>query len=599
MIATWCHMINPIIDGNHTYIGKGSKRVIEIGSQDRGLGPEIQQVERHKEETIDVTSKMQPVMLDENIDLTEIELFQDMHITDLTSENQYLQEGNARVTTDMKQEEDINLHAEIERLKEENSNLIAEMQRHIAENDDIKKENSNLETINKLLQEDNTTFQQMNLPPMLGLQLRGLQFLEMKRLEQEKSNLVKQVQELREEKIEKSNETRQLTDDNSNTKNEIWKVRQENHQLQQQKSEFDNKNQKLQKEKSQLDDENQQLRQEKDQTDNENQQLRQEKDQLVNENKQLRQGKNQLDNENLQLRQDKSQLDNDNQQLRQDKSQLENDIQQLRQDKSQLDNENQQLHRETAEISIELRKIRQENNNMQIEIGQYRADTMPSIITESGSVVVSNDLLGKGAWGAVWAGDFFGTKVAVKEYYEIILSPHNLNLLQREINIASYCRHPNLLQFICATKNHQNHLLIVTELMDKALRALVEQHASERSRLEYQEIKLISVDVARGLNYLHSKKPKPIIHRDISSANVLLSTENGAVRRAKISDYGSAKFMEKCNTANPGSAIYAAPEANQAKQDPKEKPILLNAMFVPTNSMKMIRTFQLIGAKLL
>jgi hypothetical protein len=25
MIATWCHMINPIIDGDRTYIGKGSK----------------------------------------------------------------------------------------------------------------------------------------------------------------------------------------------------------------------------------------------------------------------------------------------------------------------------------------------------------------------------------------------------------------------------------------------------------------------------------------------------------------------------------------------------------------------------------------------
>ena len=512
---------------------------------------------------------MQPV-LDENIYLntnilrrqtnnvdvtTEIELFQNMHIIDLTSENQCRQEGNVHVTTDMKQEEDINLHDEIERLKEENANLFAEMQRHIDENDDIKKENSNLETISKLLQEDNTTFQQMNLHPMLGLKLRGLQFREMERLEQENSNLAKQVQELREEKIEKSNETRQHTDDNSNTKNEIWKVRQENHQLQQQKSEFDTKNQKLQEEKGQLDDENLQLRQEKDQMDNENQQLRKEKDQLVNENKQLRQEKNQLDNENLQLRQDKSQLDNDNQQLRQDKS--------------QLDNENQQLHRETDEIRIEIRKIRQENNNMQIEIGQYREDTMPSIITERGSVVVSDDLLGKGAWGAVWAGDFFGTKVAVKEYYEIILSPHNLHLLQREINIASHCRHPNLLQFICATKNHQNRLLIVTELMDKALRALVEQRAIDRSRLEYQDVKLISVDVARGLNYLHSKKPKPIIHRDISSANVLLSTESGSVRRAKISDYGSAKFMEKFNTANPGSAIYAAPEANQAKQDPK------------------------------
>ena len=51
--------------------------------------------------------------------------------------------------------------------------------------------------------------------------------------------------------------------------------------------------------------------------------------------------------------------------------------------------------------------------------------------------------------------------------------------------------------------------------MEKSLRALFE----ERS-LSETEIRVISLDVARALNYLHQKKPSPIIHRDISSANV-------------------------------------------------------------------------------
>ena len=72
--------------------------------------------------------------------------------------------------------------------------------------------------------------------------------------------------------------------------------------------------------------------------------------------------------------------------------------------------------------------------------------------------------------------------------------------------------------------------------MDMTLRTLLEQRAWEKSRLEYQEIKSISLDVARGLNYLHSKKPSPDIHHDVSSANVLLWIKNGAVKRAKISD---------------------------------------------------------------
>ena len=188
-------------------------------------------------------------------------------------------------------------------------------------------------------------------------------------------------------------------------------------------------------------------------------------------------------------------------------------------------------------------------------------------------MLVSHEELGRGAYGVVYKGDFYGTEVAVKQFHEIILSPYNRRMLQREIKIASKCRHPNLLQFICATTNDRGQLLIVTELMDVSLRRLVEQYAIAKERgitqLDYHDtIKLISLDVARGLNYIHSKHD-PIIHRDISSANVLLSIdENGVVRKAKISDYGSANFIRACNTANPGAAAYAAPEAREAQQDP-------------------------------
>jgi hypothetical protein len=61
-----------------------------------------------------------------------------------------------------------------------------------------------------------------------------------------------------------------------------------------------------------------------------------------------------------------------------------------------------------------MQETRQEKHNMEIEIQQYREDTMATIFTESGSVVFSNEELGRGAWGAVYRGDFYGTKVAVK-----------------------------------------------------------------------------------------------------------------------------------------------------------------------------------------
>jgi hypothetical protein len=290
-----------------------------------------------------------------------------------------------------------------------------------------------------------------------------------------------------------------------------------------------------------------------------------------NEIQQLGRRKSKRRNEMYVSRQENVTKNNQNQQLvnQQEIVNTNNEIQRLRGENLNINNEILELRRENANMSRRNQKVQKENGDLRIEIEKRKEDTIFSFCEGRGSVIVSKEVLGKGGWGTVYMGDFYGTKVAVKEFHDIILSPHNEEILGREIKIASQCRHPNLLQFICATENDQHHLLIVTELMDMTLRTLLEQCAREKSQMEYQEIKSISLDLARGLNYLHSKKPNPVIHRDVSSANVLLWIENGAVRRAKISDYGSANFMQNCKTANPGAALYAAPEASRTEHDAK------------------------------
>ena len=86
--------------------------------------------------------------------------------------------------------------------------------------------------------------------------------------------------------------------------------------------------------------------------------------------------------------------------------------------------------------------------------------------------------------------------------------------------------------------------------------------------LTNQEISVIALDVAKALNYLHCKQPSPIIHRDVSSANVLL-WQRGVTWRAKLSDYGAANFMSQCRTVNPGAPPYSAPEAGSENHTPK------------------------------
>ena len=173
-------------------------------------------------------------------------------------------------------------------------------------------------------------------------------------------------------------------------------------------------------------------------------------------------------------------------------------------------------------------------------------------------ILMTDTCLGVGGWGTVLLGKFRGCKVAVKQIHELILSPHNRRLFEREMNIASRCRHPCLLQFIGAT-NDEGTPLFVTELMQSSLRTLLEQQL-----LPISDICILSVDIAQALNYLHLSKP-PIIHRDISSANVLLWRQ-GEQWRGKVSDYGTANFMQQIMTVAPGAMIYSAPEALTSNQ---------------------------------
>ena len=161
-----------------------------------------------------------------------------------------------------------------------------------------------------------------------------------------------------------------------------------------------------------------------------------------------------------------------------------------------------------------------------------------------------------------------------------MITSSNRRLFEREMNIASRCRHPCLLQFIGAT-NDEGSTLFVTELMESSLRALLEQRP-----LSHTDISVISLDIGQALNYLHKSEP-PIIHRDISSANVLL-WRHGNQWRGKVSDYGTANFMLITKTIGPGAMIYSSPEAFTPYQTVKVKHVLLATPPVVYRKMSLI-----------
>ena len=185
-------------------------------------------------------------------------------------------------------------------------------------------------------------------------------------------------------------------------------------------------------------------------------------------------------------------------------------------------------------------------------------------VVERREIQLTDQELGRGAWATVSVAMFRGARVAAKCVHNQIVSQHNIQLFKREMDMAARIRHPNLLLFIGATL--EGEMVILTELMPTSLRRELQREYQMSPRLTIS----IGLDVARALNYLHLMRPHPLIHRDISSANVLLERLINGHLRAKVSDYGTVNLQENLATVGPGSPCYAAPEANDpTQQSPK------------------------------
>ena len=94
------------------------------------------------------------------------------------------------------------------------------------------------------------------------------------------------------------------------------------------------------------------------------------------------------------------------------------------------------------------------------------------------------------------------------------------------------------------------------EYLPLSLTQCLEAHQDIPLQIKYS----ILLDVAKGLNYLHCKRP-PIVHRDLTANNILL-TSNFI---AKISDLGVSRMIDtfklQRHTKAPGNIVVMPPEA--------------------------------------
>ena len=204
----------------------------------------------------------------------------------------------------------------------------------------------------------------------------------------------------------------------------------------------------------------------------------------------------------------------------------------------------------------------------QLSLTQQQLLGVQSMVTSSRLWVVSHDQftigreIGRGAWATVHETTFRGATVAAKCLHQLIIAPRTRQLFQREMEMALQCQHQNIVTFLGATL--EGHQVILMELMDTNLR-----DAYEHGNIKDHQMLGIFYDIASALHFLHTR-PDPVIHRDVSSANVLLKALYNREWLAKLADLGTAKLQLQAGTANPGAMAYGAPEAGDyTKHSPK------------------------------
>ena len=178
--------------------------------------------------------------------------------------------------------------------------------------------------------------------------------------------------------------------------------------------------------------------------------------------------------------------------------------------------------------------------------------------------VYSEKSLGVGSYGKVCKAKCGQLPCAAKLLHDTMFGNNDPGIdkyvqqFEQECRFLRMIKHPNIVQFLGTVTDPQSRrLALLMELMDESLTRFLERSTGP---LPYHTQLNICHDVALALAYLH---PNDIIHRDLSSNNVLLVGDGS---RTKVTDFGMSKLIGINSrmtplTLCPGTAAYMPPEA--------------------------------------
>ncbi|KAH6798913.1 hypothetical protein C2S51_035397 [Perilla frutescens var. frutescens] len=207
--------------------------------------------------------------------------------------------------------------------------------------------------------------------------------------------------------------------------------------------------------------------------------------------------------------------------------------------------------------------------------GSGSLNSSRSHVIEAGNMVIAVQVLrnvtnnfsaenevGRGGFGVVYKGELDdGTEIAVKRMEAGVTSSKALDEFQSEIDILSKVRHRHLVSLL-GYSVEGNERILVYEYMPQGP---LSKHLFHWKKLQLEPLSWkrrlnIALDVARGMEYLHTLAHRSFIHRDLKSSNILLGDDF----RAKVSDFGLIKLApdgeKSVITQLAGTFGYLAPE---------------------------------------
>ncbi|KAG5548004.1 hypothetical protein RHGRI_013634 [Rhododendron griersonianum] len=166
--------------------------------------------------------------------------------------------------------------------------------------------------------------------------------------------------------------------------------------------------------------------------------------------------------------------------------------------------------------------------------------------------------IGKGGYGAVYKAELPSTDiVAVKKLHSLSEKDDHRGFLN-EVRALTEIRHRNIVKLL-GFCSHTKNSFLVYEYLERGSLASIFSRDEEAKELDWPKRVNIVKGVAHALSYMHHDCTPPIVHRDISSNNVLIDEEY----EARVSDFGTAKLLQLDSSnwsALAGTYGYVAPE---------------------------------------